>query len=218
MVLPNYVVPLAAAVLVLVAVLALPKILGHRPDSSSSAATTPAQPAEPSKPVEQPVRRESPPELKPSAPSTTRNAPMAAAEKKPGAQPARSPVVAPSPASVRVDTFPSANSPSTSASSLTRGDVLDEVLPDAPAKARATIRGVVRVSVRVQVDPTGNVAAASLDSAGPSKYFADLALKAARNWQFASPEIGGHSAPSEWLIRFQFSPSGSKAFPKQTAP
>jgi len=119
---------------------------------------------------------------------------------------------------VRVDKFPSANAPSTSASSLTRGDVLDQVLPDAPAKARATIRGVVRVSVRVQVDPTGNVAEASLDSAGPSKYFADLALKAARNWQFASPEIGGHSAPSEWLIRFQFSPSGSKAFPKQTAP
>jgi len=218
LVLPNYVVPLMAAVLVIVAVLALPRILGHRPDSSSSAATTPAQPAEPSKPVEQPVRRESPSELKPSAPSTTRNSPMAAAEKKPRAQPARSPVVAPSPASVRVDTFPSANSPSTSASSLTRGDVLDEVLPDAPAKARATIRGVVRVSVRVQVDPTGNVAEAALDSAGPSKYFADLALKAARNWQFASPEIGGHSAPSEWLIRFQFSPSGSKAFPKQTAP
>ena len=218
LVLPNYVVPLMAAVLVIVAVLALPKILGHRPDSSSSAATTPAQPAEPSKPVEQPVRRESPPELKPSAPSATRNSPMAAAEKKLGAQPARSPVVAPSPASVRVDRFPSANSPSTSASSLTRGDVLDQVLPDAPAKARATIRGVVRVSVRVQVDPTGNVAKAALDSAGPSKYFADLALKAARNWQFASPEIGGHSAPSEWLIRFQFSPSGSKAFPKQTAP
>src|SRR3989440_956953 len=218
LVLPNYVVPLMAAVLVIVAVLALPRILGHRPDSSSSAATTPAQPAEPSKPVEQPVRRESPSELKPSAPSTTRNSPMAAAEKKPRAQPARSPVVAPSPASVRVDTFPSANSPSTSASSLTRGDVLDEVLPDAPAKARATIRGVVRVSVRVQVDPTGNVAEAALDSAGPSKYFAGLALKAARNWQFASPEIGGHSAPSEWLIRFQFSPSGSKAFPKQTAP
>ncbi|PYU49352.1 MAG: hypothetical protein DMG53_05455 [Acidobacteria bacterium] len=220
MVLPNYVVPLAAAVLVLVAVLALPKILGHRPDSSSSAATTSAQPAEPSKPVEQPVRRESPSESKPkpSAPSATRNSPMTAAAKKPGAQPARSPVVAPAPASVRVDKFPSANAPSTSASSLTRGDVLDQVLPDAPAKARATIRGVVRVSVRVQVDPTGNVAEASLDSAGPSRYFADLALKAARNWQFASPEIGGHSAPSEWLIRFQFSPSGSKAFPKQTAP
>src|SRR3989440_716875 len=218
LVLPNYVVPLMAADLVIVAVLALPRILGHRPDSSSSPATTPTQPAEPSKPVDQPVRRESPSEVQPSAPSTTRNSPMAAAEKKPRAQPARSPVVAPSPASVRVDTFPSANSPSTSASSLTRGDVLDEVLPDAPAKARATIRGVVRVSVRVQVDPTGNVAEAALDSAGPIKYFPGLALKAARNWQFASPEIGGLRAPTEWLIRFQFSPSGSKAFPKQTAP
>jgi TonB family protein len=91
-------------------------------------------------------------------------------------------------------------------------------LPDASGKALASIHGTVRVSVRVQVDPTGNVSAAALDSAGPSQYFADLALKAARRWQFTSPEVGGHSVPSEWLIRFHFTPSGPKAIPMQTAP
>jgi TonB family protein len=96
--------------------------------------------------------------------------------------------------------------------------VLEQVLPDASAKALATIHGVVRVSVRVQVDPTGNVSEAALDSAGPSRYFADLALQAARRWQFTSPEVGGHSVPSEWLIRFHFTPSGPKAIPTQTAP
>jgi TonB family protein len=119
---------------------------------------------------------------------------------------------------VRTDTFPSANAPSTPASSSARGEVLEQILPEVSEKARATIQGVVRVSVRVHVDPAGNVSEASLDSGGPSKYFADLALKAARRWQFASPEVGGHSAPSEWLIRFQFSPTGPKAFPTQITP
>ena len=218
LVLPNYVVPVAAGLFVIVAILALPKILGHRPESSSSSATASAPPAGPPKPVEQPARLESAPESKPSAPAATRSSLKTAAQKTPAAQPPSSPEATPTPAAVRTDVFPSANAPSTSLSSAARGEVLDQVLPDVSAKARATIRGVVRVGVRVHVDPTGNVTEAALDSPGPSKYFADLALKAARRWQFASPEIGGHSAPSEWLIRFEFSPSRSKAFPKQTAP
>jgi TonB family protein len=119
---------------------------------------------------------------------------------------------------VRTGTFASANAPNASAPSAARAEVLEQVLPDASAKALATIHGVVRVSVRVQVDPTGNVSEAALDSAGPSRYFADLALQAARRWQFTSPEVGGHSVPSEWLIRFHFTPSGPKAIPTQTAP
>jgi TonB family protein len=103
-------------------------------------------------------------------------------------------------------------------SSSSRGEVLDQILPEASPGALATIHGVVRVSVRVQVDPSGTVSDAAFDSPGPSKYFADLALQAARRWQFTSPEAGGHSVPSEWLIRFQFTPSGPKAIPTQTAP
>ncbi len=224
LVLPNYVVPLAAGIFVIVAIIALPKILGHRPDSSSSAATAAAQPSAQPNPVEQPARRERPAASKPSAPPATQNALKAAAEKKNAAKPESSPVAAPTPASVRTDTLapaPSAsseNAPSASASSSARGEVLEQILPDASDKALATIHGVVRVSVRVRVDPTGNVAEATLDSPGPSQYFADLALNAARRWQFASPEVNGHSAPSEWLIHFQFMPSGPKAIPTQTAP
>ena len=111
------------------------------------------------------------------------------------------------------------SSPGTSnASPSARGEVLDQILPDAPQKALDTIHGVVRVAVRVHVDPTGNVSDATLDSPGPSQYFADLALKAARRWQFNSPDVGGHSVPSEWLIRFHFTPAGPKAIPTQTAP
>ncbi len=218
LVLPNYVVPVGAGLLVIVAILALPKILGHRSDSSSSTSTAAARPAGQPKPIEQPARREIPPAPKPSAPSATQDSLKTAAEKKIALQPQSSPVTAPTPASVRTDTFPSANARSASAASAARGEVLEQVLPDVSEKALATIQGVVRVSVRVHVDPTGNVSEAALESAGPSKYFADLALNAARRWQFASPEVGGHSVPSEWLIRFQFSPSGPKAVPTQTTP
>jgi TonB family protein len=218
LVLPNYVLPAAAVLLIIFAIIALPKILGHRSDTSSSASTAPAQPAGQPNPVEQPVRHETAPAPKTSASSATQKSLKTAAEKKPAARPESSPVAARIPAAVRTDTFPSGNVSHATASSPARGEVLDQVLPEVPDKARATIRGIVRVSVRVHVDPTGDVSEAALDSPGPSKYFADLALKAARHWQFYSPEVGGHSVPSEWLIRFHFSPSGSKAFPTQTTP
>jgi TonB family protein len=201
LVLPNY---------------ALPRILGRRSESSSSAASAAVQPATQPSAVEQPAHREAPPGPKPSAAAPKLNSPKTTPEKKTVAQP--QPVAAPTPASVRTGTFASANAPNASAPSAARAEVLEQVLPDASAKALATIHGVVRVSVRVQVDPTGNVSEAALDSAGPSRYFADLALQAARRWQFTSPEVGGHSVPSEWLIRFHFTPSGPKAIPTQTAP
>ena len=119
--------------------------------------------------------------------------------------------------------IPAAPVASRSAASSTKisgskGDVLDQVLPEVSQKARATIRGTVRVNVRVQVSPAGNVTQAELDSGSSSRYFADLSLEAARRWAFQSPEIHGHSAPAEWLIRFEFTPSDTKAFPQQTNP
>src|SRR5882672_4315292 len=224
LVLPNYVVPLAGAIFVVVAMIALPKILSHRPESSSSASTTAAQPASPAKPAGQPAHRETPPPSKPAAPNSLK----ASAEKKPAlTSPPKSPAPArtssaaapaPAPAVLRTDTFPSANAPKSSAASPTRGEVLEQMLPDVSEKARSTIHGKVRVTVRVHVEPGGNVSQAALDSPGPSKYFADLALQSARRWEFTAPEVNGHSVPSDWLIRFEFSPSGTQAFPRQSAP
>jgi TonB family protein len=219
-VLPNYVIPLAVVLLVIAAIVALPKILGHRAESASSAATAAAQPAASQpKPVERPASRETSPLPKQAGPAAAQTSQKVAVEKKPAPpSPQSSPVSAPVPASVRTDTFPSANAPAASGSSAARGEVLDQVLPEVSGKALGTIQGVVRVTVHVHADPTGSVSEAALDSPGPSKYFADLALQAARRWQFASPDVGGHSVPSEWLIRFEFTPSGVKAFPKQSTP
>lgn len=221
-VLPNYVVPLAAGLLVAAGIIALPKILGRRSDSSSSTSTASAPVAAPPKRVEQPVQREISPPPKASAASTRQDALRTAAEKKPAAPPQISPTATTTSASVRTDASSSPRATSAATLSSTppsaRGEVLDQVLPEVSDKARATIHGVVRVGVRVKVDPTGNVSEAVLDSPGPSQYFADLAMKAARRWQFSSPEASGHSIPSEWLIRFHFTPSGTKAIPTQTTP
>ena len=95
---------------------------------------------------------------------------------------------------------------------------MDQVLPDVSEKALATISGKVRVSVLAHVNASGNVTEADFDSPGPSQYFADLALKAVRRWEFNSPEVNGRSVPSEWQIRFEFTPTGVKTFPRQVTP
>jgi TonB family protein len=99
-----------------------------------------------------------------------------------------------------------------------KGEVLDQVLPDVSQKARATIHGKVRVSVKVHVDPSGGVSEAEFDSPGPSRFFADLALQAARKWAFTPPEVNGKSVASEWQLRFEFTQKDAKVIPRQTAP
>lgn len=100
---------------------------------------------------------------------------------------------------------------------LVPGQVLHHVVPNVPQSASDTISGTVKVSVRVAVDAAGKVADASLDSPGPSKYFANLALKAARQWTFSPAKADGQGVPSEWVIRFEFTRDGAKAFPARSA-
>jgi TonB family protein len=93
------------------------------------------------------------------------------------------------------------------------GEVVREVLPDVPKSASNTIQGTVRVSVKVRVNPSGQVASAEIDSAGPSKYFARLALQAARDWEFTPAEVDGQPVPSEWTLRFEFTRTTTTATP-----
>ncbi len=77
--------------------------------------------------------------------------------------------------------------------------VAQPLLPDVPSKARSTIHGKVPIVVRVQADAGGAVTSAKIESGGSSKYFADMAVKAARQWKFV-PGADGR----EWLLRFEF--------------
>jgi TonB family protein len=101
---------------------------------------------------------------------------------------------------------------------LVQGAVVSKVLPDVPQRARDTIRGTVRVGVRVAVDPSGNVVGATFDAPGPSKYFANLALQAARRWKFVPAKIDGRNITSEWILRFEFERTATKVLPARVAP
>jgi TonB family protein len=96
--------------------------------------------------------------------------------------------------------------------------VREKVLPDVPKSASDTIRGTIRVSVKVAVDPAGSVTEATLASAGPSRYFANLALQAARKWKFWPAEADGHGSSKECTLIFEFTRTGTNGFPAQAAP
>jgi TonB family protein len=92
-----------------------------------------------------------------------------------------------------------------------RGEVVHQVLPDVSPSARNTITGTIKVTVRVDVDQSGKVTSAKFKSAGPSKYFSGLALKAAQHWEFSPPEVDGKPAASAWLIQFRFKRTSTQA-------
>jgi len=95
----------------------------------------------------------------------------------------------------------------------TKGEVARQVLPDVPQSAKNTITGHLKVTVRLEVDASGKVTNATLTHPGPSKYFANLALKAAQSWEFVAPLTSGQPTASSWIVRFEFSQTGTKAFP-----
>ena len=252
----RFVVQAAAFVLVLAAVIAIPryfrhsaKATGSEPLSASAAAPDTVKTDAPkievaSQPVTQPVSQPAaqplsqptirpaaqptPPAASPkpepapkpaahvSAPRVNAREPEPFAAKKPAAPAAAS--SSPHPA-VAVAALPSprpaVNSP---ASTPARGQVAHKAMPDVSQKALETIRGKVRVSVKVNVDASGKVTNAAFEAPGPSKYFADAAIQAAKNWTFAPPNSNGEKVPSEWLLRFEFGPAGAETFPAEINP
>jgi TonB family protein len=101
---------------------------------------------------------------------------------------------------------------------LVPGEVVHQVLPDVPQKARDTIQGKVRVKVEVRVDLAGRVEGAKLDSPGTSRYFDDLALQAARLWKFAPAKVDGRDVSSAWILRFEFGRIATEVHPVRVAP
>jgi TonB family protein len=116
---------------------------------------------------------------------------------------------------------PSVSAPSTSArpdqnpgnTASSPAAVARQVIPDVPKSARNTIHGKITVKVRVEVDISGKVKSAKFVSAGPSKYFANLALKAARQWEFTPSEVEDQNSSSTWILRFQFGRASTQVFP-----
>jgi outer membrane biosynthesis protein TonB len=86
--------------------------------------------------------------------------------------------------------------------------VLHQEIPDISAGARASIRGRIKVAVRVTVDRSGNVIGETLENRGSSQYFARLATEAAKKWRFSSADDQGTRV---WLLHFEFTRDGATA-------
>jgi TonB family protein len=220
-VLPSYVIPVAVGLVVVASIIALPKILSRGVQPSSSASTNAAARVAPQS-DDQPAGTGVSPVTKPnsSSPSrdSSRDSSKSAAAKSSAKEVSHAQPASPSPAALRTETKPSHDATKSSAAASGKGEVLDQILPDVPGKALATISGKVRVTLRAHVDPAGNVSSAEFENPGPSQYFADAAQKALRRWEFTPPEVSARSVPSEWLVRFEFTSTGIKAFPTQVTP
>jgi serine/threonine protein kinase len=86
--------------------------------------------------------------------------------------------------------------------------VLHQEIPDVSRSARESIRGVIKIGVRVIVDRSGNVVAATVDNRGSSKYLARAAMDAAKKWKFAQ---AADPASRVWLLHFEFTRAGTTA-------
>jgi TonB family protein len=197
----GYMVPAIAAGILLLAIFG--SRLLHRqttaePDPSSAAESSKPQP-EPKSAAEaaqpQVTKNENPP-----APTPPTSAPAAATKVAPAA---------------KVTKNPRTKNPT---ADQAQGAVVQQVLPEVSHNALRTIHGKVKVRVAVAVDSSGKVLVAKFDSRGPSRYFAERALQAARQWTFKPPQINGQAVSSEWILKFEFVRSAATVYPAQTSP
>ncbi len=119
------------------------------------------------------------------------------------------PVLAPAAPAAEAAAAPvSAGSISREAASEAARSSIHEFIPDVPAGARRSVRGHIKVWVRVIVNRDGSVFAATPDRTGSSRYFERLALESAKKWTFPPAD-----APAQRLmqIRYDFSREGVTA-------
>lgn len=187
-------VPAALAVVALGVILGAGKLLWHHgePKETTGAGAVAPSPAAPAPPI------------RPDPPKENR------AKSIPSSGTANSPR----------DSSPVSKSstPTHTTASTGRGAVLEKVMPSVSKRSRDTITGKVRVAVKLNVDPSGRVTGATLSSPGPSQYFAQVALEAARKWKFTPPTRDGENLASNWVLHFAFGRGGVDVQPAQVSP
>jgi eukaryotic-like serine/threonine-protein kinase len=213
---------IVAAAAVLLAAFAIVMLHTHQsafatPDLSSPA-ETPSATEQASVPTSSPAQSSSPVDATPSPSSAAKDSAPSPAPSQP-ANPQPPPPSQPAAVAVQappVQTPPP--SPPVHSGPAGKGAVAQQVMPDVPEKAMRTIQGKIQVGIQVSVDPSGAVSGASIASQGPSKFFANLALQAARSWRFTPAQQNGQSVASVWLLHFEFRPSGVDVTPSEKTP
>ena len=195
--------------LVLALILAGTRLLRRHPDTPEAPAATAERPLIPSGPSAPSQPAQPLPEHSNKADNSI------VADKEP-----RAAAPAPVPAVIHPEAVPEeANAVAKfPAGSAVPGAVAHQAQPEVLQSARNSIRGTVRVSVKVDVDQSGNVEDASLESGGPSKYFARAAVEAARNFKFKPPTVAGRGVLSTWILQFQFTRDATTVASAQEMP
>ena len=98
------------------------------------------------------------------------------------------------------------------------GGAPGQPMPDVTGQARSTIRGRVKVSVRMDVNPAGAVTDAKIEGPGGGRYFSDLALKTVRQWKFEPVSVNGSETGQRWRVRFEFLKTGTKVQRQRLSP
>jgi TonB family protein len=81
-------------------------------------------------------------------------------------------------------------------------------IPTLSRAARNSLRGEIKVAVRVTVDKSGSVVGEKLETRGPSRYFARIAADAAKQWRFVPADT---PAVRQYLLQFEFTRAGATA-------
>jgi len=197
---------LLAVIVVIVAGIVL--LSRHRSGDNAQVAlgVVQQQPAKIETPASAPTASSEPASKPPdSVPTTTASAPASEPEPTlpaPAPKPADAAPVAPA----IVPAPKPATKKESQSSDLSAADgIVDKVMPEVLPQARNSIQGKVRVKLALDVDSSGNVVDSRLVSPGPSKYFANAALSAARKWKFAPASAESRS----WQLDFYFRRSGT---------
>ena len=134
-----------------------------------------------------------------TAPSQTTQAP--AGQPIP-AQPPQPQTTGSQPPQAQSAPTPAETKPAAAEKAVPKDDIVERVAPEVSSGAQRTIRGRIKVRVRVEVDAAGNVTAAKVKQSGSSRYFARTALEAAKQWKFAPANGEGRRT---WMLTFSFS-------------
>lgn len=137
----------------------------------------------------------------PAVPAATEPAPAPKPSRAPAKQSAKPPVETASKAGKTAPQVAPGN-----------GDIMLQVMPKVTQHSLDAIHGRFVVVIRAKVDGQGNVTQAEYSSRGPSRFFAEHTLAAARQWHFR-PADGGQ----DWLLRFEFSKGSVSASPTKSA-
>jgi TonB family protein len=203
----KYVLPAAVGfALVLGAIVVGPRLIRRSSETPQTPTVAGQQPTAPPAPLKAAPSRQEPP--------TKSSKPMVAKEERSS----RAPVPVPAsihPEAVRDEDPLIGKLPP---GSVVHGEVIHQAAPEVLQSARNSIRGTVRVKVKVNVDRSGNVEDAEIESRGPSKYFARAALEAAQLWKFKPAKVGGRGVLSTWVLQYEFTRDATTVVPTQEMP